>query len=93
MGFLVTEMLSDYFKEIVDTGFTADMEDRLDEVEVKALNWKEIVRDFYATLSEELEVADKAIEKVKLEDRVTDQKCCRLYTSLKKRRDMTENQS
>lgn len=75
LGFLVTEMLSDYFKEIVDTGFTADMEDRLDEVEVKALNWKEIVRDFYATLSEELEVADKAIEKVKLEDRVTDQKC------------------
>ena len=71
----MTEMLSDYFKEIVDTGFTADMEDRLDEVEVKALNWKEIVRDFYATLSEELEVADKAIEKVKLEDRVTDQKC------------------
>ena len=48
LGFVVTDLMEDYFKEIVDTGFTADMEDRLDEVEVKALNWKEIVRDFYA---------------------------------------------
>jgi len=75
LGFVVTELMEDYFKEIVDTGFTADMEDRLDEVEVKALNWKEIVRDFYATLKVELEVADKAIEKVQIEDQITDQLC------------------
>ncbi len=75
LGFLVTDMLSDYFKEIVDTGFTAEMEDKLDDVEVKALDWKEIVRDFYGTLKEELDVADKAIEKVKLEDQVTDEVC------------------
>ena len=75
LGFVVTDLMEDYFKEIVDTGFTADMEDRLDEVEVKALNWKEIVRDFYATLKVELEVADKAIEKVQIEDQITDQLC------------------
>ena len=67
--------MEDYFKEIVDAGFTADMEDRLDEVEVKDLNWKEIVRDFYASLKDELEIADKAIEKVELKDRITDEKC------------------
>lgn len=75
LGFLVTDMLSDYFKEIVDTGFTAEMEDKLDDVEVKALNWKEIVRDFYGTLKEELDIADKAIEKVKIEDQMTDEIC------------------
>ena len=74
LGFVVTELMEDYFKEIVD-GFTADMEDRLDEVEVKDLNWKEIVRDFYASLKDELEIADKAIEKVELKDRITDEKC------------------
>ena len=71
----MTDMLSDYFKEIVDTGFTAEMEDKLDDVEVKALNWKEIVRDFYGTLKEELDIADKAIEKVKIEDQMTDEIC------------------
>lgn len=75
LGFVVTELMEEYFKEIVDTGFTADMEDRLDEVEVKELNWKEIVRDFYKTLKEELEVADKAIEKVELKEQLTDEKC------------------
>ncbi len=68
LGFLVTGMMEDYFKEIVDVGFTADMEDKLDDVEVKDLNWKEIIRDFYGPFSRELEVADNAIEKVELED-------------------------
>ena len=38
LGFLVTGMMEEYFKEIADTGFTAGMEDKLDEVEVKDLN-------------------------------------------------------
>ena len=69
LGFLVTGMMEDYFKEIVDVGFTADMEDKLDDVEVKDLNWKEIIRDFYGPFSKELENADNAIEKVELSDR------------------------
>ena len=68
LGFLVTGMMEEYFKEIVDVGFTADMEDKLDDVEVKDLNWKEIIRDFYGPFSKELEAADNAIEKVELED-------------------------
>lgn len=68
LGFLVTGMMEDYFKEIVDAGFTADMEDKLDDVEVKDLNWKEIIRDFYGPFSKELEIADNAIEKVEIED-------------------------
>lgn len=75
LGFVVTELMEEYFKEIVDTGFTADMEDRLDEVEVKDLNWKEIVRDFYATLKNELDIADKAIEKVEIKEQITDEIC------------------
>ena len=51
------------------------MEDKLDEVELEALNWKEVVRDFYATLKDELEIADKAIEKVQIEDQITDEIC------------------
>ncbi|MBR6529326.1 MAG: type I DNA topoisomerase, partial [Firmicutes bacterium] len=75
LGFVVTELMEEYFKEIADTGFTATMEDKLDDVEIKSLDWKEIVREFYATLKEELEIADKAIEKVEVEDQLTDELC------------------
>ena len=75
LGFLVTDMMEEYFKEIVDTGFTAEMEDKLDDVEVKNLDWKEIIRDFYGTLEKELKVADEAIEKVQIEDQITDEVC------------------
>lgn len=75
LGFLVTDLMEEYFKEIVDPGFTAEMEDKLDEVEVKTLEWKKVVREFYGTLKEELEIADKSIEKVEIEDQITDEIC------------------
>jgi DNA topoisomerase-1 len=75
LGFVVTDLMETYFKEIVDTGFTADMEDKLDDIEVKNTDWKEIVGAFYDILKDELNVADKEIEKVSIEDEVTDEIC------------------
>ena len=75
LGFVVTELMENYFKEIVDAGFTADMEDKLDDVEAKGMDWKTIIREFYGPFKEELDIADKAIEKVQLEDRVSDEVC------------------
>ncbi len=75
LGFIVTELMENYFKEIVDVGFTAELEDRLDDVEIENLDWKKIVSDFYEILKDELEIADKEIEKVKLEDELTGEMC------------------
>ncbi len=75
LGFLVTELMEEYFKEIVDVGFTAEIEDKLDDVEVKDLNWKEVIQSFYGPFSEELKVADQAIEKVQLEDVPAGENC------------------
>ncbi|MBR5229776.1 MAG: type I DNA topoisomerase [Firmicutes bacterium] len=75
LGFLVTDMMSQYFKEIVDTGFTAEMEDKLDDIEGKDLEWKQVVREFYSPLKENLEVADREIEKVELEDQLSGDIC------------------
>ncbi len=75
LGFIVTQMMEDYFKEIVDTSFTADMEDKLDDVEVKDVDWKDIIRDYYKILEKELEVADKEIEKVEFEVELTGELC------------------
>lgn len=75
LGFLVTQLMEEYFKEIVDTGFTAEMEDKLDDVETKTLDWKQVVRDFYGPFEKELDIADQAIEKVELPVQITDEVC------------------
>ena len=75
LGFVVTELMEQYFREIVDAGFTAGMEDKLDDVEAKDLDWKQVVRDFYVPLKEELAVADEQIERVELTPELTEEKC------------------
>lgn len=75
LGFIVTDLMEKYFKEIVDAGFTADMESKLDDIELKSLDWHKVVADFYEPLSKEIEIADSEIEKVKLEDTLTGEDC------------------
>lgn len=75
LGFLVTGLMEEYFKEIVDVRFTASMEDRLDEVETTGHEWKQIIRDFYGPFRKDLEKADAAIEKVVVEDKPTGEVC------------------
>lgn len=75
LGFTVTEMMEEHFKDIVDTSFTADIEDKLDEVGVTIEDWKEIIRDFYKSFEKELKIADEKIEKVEEEVIETDEIC------------------
>ena len=75
LGFTVTDMLAEHFSEIVDVGFTARMEDGLDDIEVKGTEWKKIIEDYYGTLREELDRANEAIPKVEQEVELTGEKC------------------
>lgn len=75
LGFHVIGLLEEYFKDIVDAGFTASMEDKLDGVEAEGTEWKNIIREFYDPFRQDLEKADAAIEKVKIEDKPTGEMC------------------
>lgn len=75
LGFLVTGLMEEYFREIVDVNFTANMEDKLDDVEIEKLEWKTVIRDFYGPFAKELAAADEAIEKVEIEDQPTGETC------------------
>lgn len=75
LGFIVTDLMEQYFHEIVDAGFTASMEDKLDDVEAKGTEWKSLIRDFYGPFKQELDKADEAIEKVVVEDKPTGEFC------------------
>ena len=75
LGIMVTEMMENYFKKIIDTEFTANMEERLDEVEEGKTDWKQILREFYPEFESTLSVAEKEIEKVEVKDDVSDVPC------------------
>lgn len=75
LGFTVNDLMGEYFKKIIDVGFTADMEDRLDDIEENGSDWKNLITDFYGPFSKELEIADKEIVEIKIEDEPTDEIC------------------
>ena len=75
LGFIVNNLVSNYFKQIVDVEFTAEMEDKLDKVEEGKENWNKIVDIFYKPLKVSIDIAEKEIAKITIEDKVTDIKC------------------
>ena len=75
LGIMVTDMMNRYFSDIVDTEFTASMESRLDEIEEGKENWKQILRDFYPGFEKTLQVAEQEIEKIDIQDEISDVVC------------------
>ncbi|MBQ6322903.1 MAG: type I DNA topoisomerase, partial [Lachnospiraceae bacterium] len=75
LGEAVNNMMKDAFPIIVDESFTANMESLLDSVGEGNLNWKEVVRNFYPDLDAAVEEAEGKLEKVTIQDEVTDVIC------------------
>lgn len=75
LGDIVNQIMVSAFPSIVDVNFTATMEALLDGVAEGSVAWKTIVRNFYPDLEKAVEHAEKALEKIKIEDEVTDVIC------------------
>ena len=75
LGQLVTDMMTENFKSIVDVQFTADMEEDLDTIEEEGKDWHKVVKKFYDPFAVQLAQAEKNIEKVEVKDEVSDVKC------------------
>ncbi len=75
LGEIVNEIMETAFPVIVDFSFTANMESLLDMIEVGNVQWKTVVRNFYPDLDEAVQNAETALEKIKIEDEVTDVIC------------------
>ncbi|SDG81472.1 type I DNA topoisomerase [Halanaerobium congolense] len=74
LGETVTELLTEYFPDVTDIEFTADLEKRLDEIEKGNENWKKILRDFYEPFYKRLENARENMESVQIVEE-TDEVC------------------
>ncbi|MCD8192269.1 MAG: type I DNA topoisomerase [Oscillospiraceae bacterium] len=77
LGETVTKLMEDYFTDIVDLKFTANMEDELDGVERGEKQWKALLREFYGGFDGELTAAEKALEGtfIKIPDEVSEEIC------------------
>ena len=75
LGILVTELLEEYFNDIIDEKFTADLEEKLDKIAEGEYSWQFIVNEFYEQFEQLLKKAEKEIDKIEIEDEVTDEIC------------------
>ncbi len=75
LGEVVNSIMTEAFPAIVDQKFTANMESLLDKVAEGSIGWKAVVSNFYPDLEDAVQIAEKELEKVKIEDEVTDVIC------------------
>ena len=75
IGEVVNDIMCKSFPGVVDIGFTAEMEEQLDEVAEGKMPWKDVLRHYWPPLKEEVEKAQKELEHVSLTDEETDVIC------------------
>lgn len=75
LGEIVNKIMMQAFTSIVDVNFTANLEMLLDRIEDGTVNWKTVVSNFYPDLEEAVQNAEKKLDKIKIEDEVTDVVC------------------
>ncbi|CAM3355580.1 type I DNA topoisomerase [Marinicrinis lubricantis] len=75
LGELINQLMEEFFPEILDTEFTANMEEELDQVEEGKEDWVEILDEFYASFKKRLEVAEEEMKEIEIQDEVSDEIC------------------
>ncbi len=75
LGVIVNNLMKQKFSDIVDVEFTADLENKLDDIENGGKQWKKLLQDFYTPFEQTIEEADKSIERVELPVKESDVAC------------------
>jgi len=74
-GFVTTEMMEHYFPDIVDIGFTREMETRLDLIEQGQADWRDVLQGFYSPFKDRLDAAGAEKKYFKAKPQETEYKC------------------
>nr|WP_295973855.1 type I DNA topoisomerase [uncultured Bacillus sp.] len=75
LGEIVTELMFEFFPEILNVEFTAKMEQDLDYIEEGKINWVQIIDDFYQGFGKKLEIAEKEMQQVEIKDEPAGEEC------------------
>ena len=68
MGEIVNSLIVEFFPDIVNVKFTADMEAKLDDVEVGKEQWQKVIDEFYKPFEKEVAKAETEMEKIQIKD-------------------------
>lgn len=75
LGIEVTKLMKEYFEDVVNLTFTAEMEEGLDKVSEGEMNWVDLLSGFYNDFKKELDYAQEAADKITIEDPESDEIC------------------
>lgn len=75
LGYLVTDLLREYFPEIIDEKFTAEMEDKLDQIEEGKAEWRQVVGEFYPGFANQVQQAREKMQEVHVGEEMSDEVC------------------
>ncbi len=75
LGEIVNKIIENYFPDIVNIGFTADLEDKLDQIAAAKQNWVRVIDKFYQPFSKEVNHAKTTIKDVQIKDRLAGFNC------------------
>lgn len=75
LGYIVTDLMKENFSDIVDIEFTANMEDKIEDVADGSKEWKSVIRDFYGPFSHTLAEAEEKIGNIEIKDEESDVIC------------------
>ncbi|CAJ1315584.1 type I DNA topoisomerase [Paenibacillus sp. PK4536] len=75
LGELVIQLMEEFFPEILNAEFTANMEQNLDHVEEGEENWVHVLSEFYESFEKRLEFAEEEMKEIEIEDEVSDEIC------------------
>ena len=68
LGEIVNSLIIEFFPDIVDVKFTAEMESKLDEVEIGKEEWQKVIDQFYKPFEKEVIKAEEQMEKIQIKD-------------------------
>ncbi len=68
LGEIVNSLIVEFFPGIVNVKFTADMEAKLDDVEVGKEQWQKVIDEFYKPFEKEVAKAETEMEKIQIKD-------------------------
>lgn len=75
LGEIVHQATLEFFPEIINIEFTAQMEQNLDEIEEGITKWVKVIDDFYKDFEPRVKYADEAMEKIEIKDEPAGEDC------------------
>lgn len=75
LGEIVHQAVNQYFPDIINIEFTAEMEKNLDDVEDGEIAWKQVIDEFYREFEKHVKVADEEMEKIEIKDEPAGEDC------------------